>query len=652
MKKLAALTAAVLIAQSALADESYVEPGTVRLSHEVTLENVLHRANSGWRVQNGPDEKTYTKDASANNPWKSEWGQSLMTEVATRVTPDIFGRVLFEAQGDYADRFWRPNNYEHHIDEVDRNLFLRQAEFRVDRDEWFVRGFKGVAHGGWTDQGDFFGLYPASSPDDDYLGNSGLFSIYPSNFKQDLFLNISDRHAPRGFEGGLRLWGLDFGAAVGNELAWGYNKAGYGRVSAPLGTTKLTFVYKDEDVPYSIVPDDDERNRAYALSWRAPFEQGHLLEAGVKYQPFRLNRAYQTAEEVNAGSGIQGSSWRISNKKTKKEDALAERVRYEHHTDIADRPVVLSGDLLHAGLVAGNKDQLDLRVSGDVASALRASVQYTYRRPLEGPIPFLYEGTINNMGNIVANPRGPDAPFTVDWNNREAVFLTTTFVFDPTPANSMFIYDPDRLELWNVNPRENAPFSIAVQHRMSDYRTTTDRLYYYDAGGNIVYEPAGHTGAWPSHHPLNDFRVMFMGRPSKNSWTLAFAGGESPAISSLAYSLDTRVNKPITHYYSVEGKLDLWPFVLWAHYGSGVWGPESYQRFFGESFDELFGGGLSYKITVNTTVDVSYLAARQNDNSFVAPDLGAYDEIRTMFSHRFGFLFQLNDAARPGYRAR
>ncbi len=636
----------------AAADESYVEPGTFRLSHEVVVENILHRVQPGWGVQNGPDEKTYSKDPNANNPWKAEWGESLLTEAATRITPDIFGRVLFELQGDYADRFWRPNNYEHHIDDADRHAFLRQAEFRIDKDEWFLRGFKGVGHGGWEAQGDFFSLYPQSNPEEDYMGSSGSFGIYPDNFKQDVFLNISDRHAPRGFEGGFHLFGLDFGAAVGNELAWGYDKGGYGRVSAPLGTTKLTFVYKDEDVPYALPPDEDERNRAYALSWRAPFEKGHLFEAGVKYQPFRLNEPYQSAEEVDAGSGIQGSSTKISNKTTSESDAFAERLRYEHHADIADKLVVFTGDVTHAGVVAGNKDQLDLRVAGDITSALRGSIQYTYRKPLEGPIPFLYEGTQNNMGNIVANPRGPDAPFTVDWNNREAVFLTTTFVFDPTPGSTLFVYNPDALQMWNVNPRENSPFSMAFQYQMSDYRTTTDRLYYYDTGGNIVYEPAGHTGAWATDHPLNEFRVMFLGRPSKTGWTLAFAGGESPAISSLAYSEDTSVNKPISHYYSIEGKLDIWPFTFWGHYGSGVWGPESYQRFFGESFDELFGGGLSYKITVNTTVDVSYLAARQNDNLFVAPDLGAYDEIRTMFSHRFGFLFQLNDSARPGYQAR
>jgi hypothetical protein len=91
---------------------------------------------------------------------------------------------------------------------------------------------------------------------------------------------------------------------------------------------------------------------------------------------------------------------------------------------------------------------------------------------------------------------------------------------------------------------------------------------------------------------------------------------------------------------------------VWTHYGYGLWGPEVYQREFGESFDRLWGLGASYHFNVNTTWDVSYLSARQSDDLFVAPDLGSYDEIRTMFSHRFGFQFQFQDAARAGYRAR
>ncbi len=636
------------------ADDSYVEPGSLRLSHEIVIENVMHRLDSGWRATNNNLDKTYTKDGSGNPPWKSEWGESLLTEAATRITPDIFGRVLFEMQGDYADRFWRPNNIEHDIDNKDRYVFLRQAEARVDKDEWFVHGFQGVGHNDWYDKGDFFHLYPASYPDDDYLGRSGAFGIYPDPFKQDNFLNISKRHAPRGVEGGVNAFGMDFGAALGNELNFGYNEAAYGRVSAPIGSTRLTFVYKNEDVPYmkAVDPDNNERDRAYALSWRAPFEAGHVFEAGVKYRPFRVGQNYLMANDVSAGSGLQGSSTEITEGKTGTKDAFAERIRYEHHASLKDRVVVLSADVTHAGLVAGNKNEIDLSAATDIVPVFRGILDYTYRKPLEGPIPLLYEGTPANMGAIAANPRSPESPFTVDWDNREAVFLTATFIFDPTPGTSMLKYNPSSLQMWNVNSEENAPFNVAFQYKMSDYRTATDRLTYIDAEGNYVFEPAGHEGAWATDHPISAYSLMLLGHPHRWSWMLGISGGQMLAYQSLAYTTDTSVNKPITDFYSIEAKLERWPYTLWAHYGYGVWGPENYQAQFGEAFDRLWGLGLSYKITVNTTVDVSYLAARQDDNLFVAPDLGSYDEIRTLFSHRFGFQFQFVEAARSGYQAR
>jgi hypothetical protein len=122
---------------------------------------------------------------------------------------------------------------------------------------------------------------------------------------------------------------------------------------------------------------------------------------------------------------------------------------------------------------------------------------------------------------------------------------------------------------------------------------------------------------------------------------LGFAGGQSPATSGLAYSNDTTANKPISDYFSVEGRLELEPVAIWSHYGTGVWGPEvNLHPFFGLSIDRLWGVGVSYNITTNTTWDIGYLGVRQDDNLFVAPTLGSYDEIRTVFSHRFGFQLQ------------
>jgi hypothetical protein len=572
--------------------------------------------------------------------------------VATRITPDIFGRVLFEAQGEYADRFWRPVNVESDEKQNDHPVFLRQAEANVDKDRWYLHAFSGVGHSNWQAHGDFFGLYPESFPDDDYLGSSSLFGLYPVNWRQDFYLNISGRHVPRGAELGGNAEGIDAAAAYGDELSWGYRKSGYGRATFPIRDTKLSFVYKDENVPYDVI-DPDARDRAYALSWAIPSDEGHRLDFGVKYEPFRVDETYQVARAVPAGEGAGGSSTALEERRTNKKDAFAERIRLERHQTVGNRVFVGVADLQHAGVIAGNKDELGLDLGTDVTPLIRGTLQYTYRRPVEGAVPLLYEGRPDNIGAIVASPRGPESPFTVDWNNREAVFVVATLAFDPTPGTNMFLYDPTKLASWNVNPKENAEVAFAVQYRASDYKGTTDRQWYFDQNGDVQWEPAAHTGAWASDGFLHEFRVLSFGKSGATSWTLGIGGGQALAFSGLAYSTSTASNKPITDYYSIEGRLEHTPIAVWAHYGSGMWGPErNTHPFFGFAFDKIFGGGITYNLTTNTSIDLNYLGVREHDNMFIAPDLGSYDEIRTVFSHRFGFLFQFQESARPGYQAR
>src|SRR5690349_14159178 len=103
----------------AAAAEPYLEPGSLRLSHALTLEGIFHTPSNGFRVDDSGLNKIFTQDDNRKKNWKAEWGESLLTEVATRVTPDMFGRVLFEAQGEYADRYWRPNNIEHYTKQQD-----------------------------------------------------------------------------------------------------------------------------------------------------------------------------------------------------------------------------------------------------------------------------------------------------------------------------------------------------------------------------------------------------------------------------------------------------------------------------------------------------------------------------------------------------
>ena len=634
------------------AETSYLEPGTFRLSHELILESLLHNTVGGFRETDTSLNKTYAKTGDGKGPATAHFGESLLTEAAARFSPGIFTRVLFELQGGYADRYWRPINEEHRLDDQGRHAVVRQAEAKIDEDEWYLHGFYGVGHDSWEAQGDFFGLYPASYPDDDYLRHSGSFGIYPDTYKQDLFLNISGRHAPQGFEAGGTLLGVDGAVAYGDELAWGLKPSEYARASTPIGLGKITGVMKDEQLPASLDLRGEENHvRSGALSYDVTTEEGNRWQAGVLFSPYRAGENYVVAHKTAAGQGVEGSSWDIGTRKSRDADGLAERIRMERHADIFSREWTLMVDLLHAAVLAGNKDQVDFRIGTDLLPTLRGSIHYTYRRPVQGPVPLLREGSIANPGAIVSQPRGPESPFVVDWSNREAVFVVTTIAFDPTPGTSQLIYDPEVLQAWNLNKGENAPIAFALQHRMSDYRTSMDRQAYYNDKGDIVFDPPSRIGAWATNGFIHEGRVLVHGHTRPMNWLLGVAFGQQLAISNVAYSNDSTVNKPITEYYSIEGRLVRDPLAVWGHYGTGVWGPEPFQHFFGETFDRLWGLGVTWSITSNTTVDVSYLAARQDDNLFLAPDLGSYDEYRMLFSHRFGFLFLFEEAARPGYRA-
>ena len=654
-KPFAVLAAAVFCLSPLYSQDEapYVEPGSLRMTHSLVFDGVLHALRPGYRVTTDELNKLYSVEGSDERPWKAEFGQSLLSEVAARWERGVSARAVLETQGEYADRFWRPININHFDKREDNEVRFREAEGRLDGERGFLHLFSGVDHGSWVDQGDFFGLYPASAGERDYLGSSGFFGVYPDRWRENQYLNISKNPIPRGGVLGTTLFGADVGAAYGDELAWGYRESFYGRVGHPVGPGTLTFVYKDEDVPFSVDESEDERNRAYALSYLWPFEDGGKIQAGVRYNPFRVGDDYLVARDVAGGTGLQGSSHSISRKTSKKEDALAARLRAEHYAALFNRLWFAALDLTREEILAGNRQEAALELATDLTSAVRGHVEVSYRRPIEGPIPFLFEGTPDNIGAVVANPRGPESPFWVNWSNREAAFVTATLWFDPTPDTPMFRYDPKRLDRWNFGPEENAPLTVGFQYRMRDYKTTTDRQYYFDENGSVVWEPAGHSGAWATDHPLHEVRVLTRGRWERTEWMFGVAGGQSPAVLGLAYDQTASESKPLTEYIGFEARFDRFPWGVWGHYGSGVWGPEeNIHPNFGFTFDRLWGVGVSYSITRNTTWDVNYLAARQDDDLFTPPDLGSYDEIRTMLVHRFGFLFQFRNPSRPGYQSR
>jgi len=307
----------------------YLEPGNLRLSHTLSLEGVFHAPQDGTRVVNDGRNKEFVKDPNANNAWTSDWGTNLLTEVAARFNKEISGRVLFDAQGSYADRFWRPLNANHDLDQTNNILLLRQAEAKIDEEKWFLHGFSGVSHDGWGNKGDIFAFYPGIYPERDYLGSSGYFGVYPKNWNQDQYLNISGNRVPTGGELGGTMGATEASVAYGKELTWGFNNSAYGRVRQDLGTSQLNFFFKNEDVPYSFNPADNERKEAYSLTWTKPSEDALTIETGVIYQPFRLGQTYDVAREAEGGAGVQGSSWNLGTKTVDHEDAWGGKIKLD-----------------------------------------------------------------------------------------------------------------------------------------------------------------------------------------------------------------------------------------------------------------------------------------------------------------------------------
>ncbi len=637
------------------AEETYLEPGSLRLSHTVSLEGVFHASAYNEEIISDGVDKSFVPNGRGNSAWKSEWGQSLLSEVATQLNRDIFARALFNVQGEYADRFWRPINYDHFESNRDNHVYLREMEGKIDKDSWYLHGFSGVKHDGWIDKGDMFEFYNGVYPERDYLGSSGFLGVYPAGWQSNQYMNISKRRIPQGAELGGAWNNFDAAVAYGSELEWGYRHNVVGRVSGAFGTGKVSFLYRDADIPYPLLddPENEKRLKAYQLTYARPSEEGWAVNVGALYQPYRLDDSYLSSKDVEGGSGLLGSSHSISTKTVEQADALGAKLILDGALNLGDRAVKTRINLERTGVVAGNKEEAGIRLGSDFGSYVQGFVNYVYRRPVEGPMPFLYEGTPDNILAVAANPRGPESPFFVDWLNREASFLTTTINFDLTPGTNFYLYDPTSISLWNKNPEEDASLVFSLQHRMSDYKTTTDRQYYIDRTGRYHWEPASHSGAWASNHPLHEVRFLGHGNQKSWKWTLGVAGGQSPAISGIAYSTSTASNKPVTEYISFEAKIETARFAYWGHYGTGVWGPEeNLDPFFGFTYDRIFGLGVSYNISGQTTWDVSYLGTRQEDDLFRPSQLGSFDEIRTVLSHRFGFLFLFEQPSRQGTEGR
>ena len=380
-------------------------------------------------------------------------------------------------------------------------------------------------------------------------------------------------------------------------------------------------MYRNENIPFGFESTDERR---WTLSYNASYPFSDRIEghAGLLYQPFRLDRVYQ---DVNGNN-------QISQDTSKTSDAFGFTARVEDHPS---QWVDLAGlGYTYLGPVAGDKQQVDLDASRTVLTDWNLSGAYIYRQPVIGPVPLIYEGTSSDPGALLAEPRGPDDPFRVDWDNREAHILSLTLVYNPSPGTPFFKYQRNVLEDWNLNPDVTSPWTGVLQYRLTYYPTDTDRLYYYDEEHNLIFDPTYHTGALATTYPFSSATGML--RWTHDHWHVTgdLSGGEALAGAAIAYTPATNFYKPSTVYMAGGLTVDNGVVKAFFRYSQDVWAPYDYATQLGWTYHKIYQAGLSYIFLKNAEVGFRYTGTRMTDE-FIGSDIAAFNEYTFFLSYHF-----------------
>ena len=341
-----------------------------------------------------------------------------------------------------------------------------------------------------------------------------------------------------------------------------------------------------------------------------------------------------------------GSTFDIQQKRTLQRDAFGGTWRVE------DKPARYLDEVglgyTYLGAVAGNRQQVDVDGGKTVLPGWMLSAAYMYRQPIVGPEPLLYEGTVANPGAILTAPRGPDDPFSVQWDNRKAHIGSLTLVFNPDPATPMFKFQKNVLEDWNINPAIKTRWVAALQARVAQYPTNTDRLYSYDENHNLIYDPVGYTdnGALASAYPL--YSGTGLVRWTQDNWRVTgdLSAGQSFPGDAVAYTSATNFYKPSTIYVSGGLSVADGPVKVFFRYGQDVWGPLDYQASFGWTYHRIYQAGISADFLKNAQVGFRYIGTRMTDE-FLGSDMAAFNEYQVYLSYHFGLQGNWNEKFAP-----
>lgn len=623
---------------------------SLRIDGNLTFDLWAHQLQPGWGIYSDKLSKLYNHDLVSEDTWHYFGGQTLNMDFSYRPSKNWTMMLGILAIGTYADRFYIPINDEHRLDYNNSKIKWTRGEIAYKGDRFQASLNGGIGHYHWENEGDMFQLYPEQ------------FDVY--NYRR-----ISGRQTPRGLD--LKYAG-DFGKLElvhGAEEVWGDHTSTYGKYNWRWGYFNNAFIFKNARISWGEKP--KEHLNAYELTTKIDMIEPVPIDLGILYQPFRLGREYLYIEESgsnnlytvpNSTYTINTGSRLVKSGTTETSDALGYKTRVGFRFIPGIEEVSLG--YAHLGAVAGNKNEYSGGIKKELNVFTNLDFTGIYQKPIYGPLPYLYEGTAADPGPGVIRPRARNDAFWVTMENRQAHIYKLTLNFDPTPSSWLYLWQPNILEEWNMNPKEDATFALAFQYLARKYPTTTDRWYYRTRDDDILWEGESDptkefwdyrpNGKWPTTEWLHSFNTMvrLIPAPSYKFW-VNLKWGQDVATSALAYTLKTDENKPITNFFLGTIWLDKKPYKASATYGKDIWGWEEWHQRFGGTDDRLYKFSLSRTwenapfVSTDSTLGIEYVGIREKDDLYVYPELGSFDEWRLFFNLHFGSLVVFQEEEKP-----
>lgn len=620
----------------------YLDVSDISIRTELLLEGIFNKTDDRWYTvpagvnnyfrYNSADRSLYNKD------WKDRWGQTLFFDVAFRPTEWFSAQFGLEFIGDYASRYWMTVNNPHRMfndSEIFPKFSWNTAKVEVHNDWAKLAYNRNQAHYNWQYEGDMFNIYQAHSD--------------PYND-----LRVTGRTVPE-------WWQLNMKGQAGDiELQYGepivdYKEGFYLKYKEIFGSN-FNFFYADHVIPYG---KEGERMRTAEVSTDFNIS-GSTLQLGAMYRPFRINEEYDYVDsEVPAGQGTNGSKYVIKQDKTTMADAFGGSAKLSVPKSLWFDMV--TAKITYQGLSAGNKQQIDAGVQQALSESLTGALNYMYRKPLLRAVP----ATASSYGPDLTTARGFSQPFWVwwrnpstGWDNRETDEFVFTFTYDPTPDTWFYLYEPNTIEEWNLNPQEDSLVTFASQIKLTRYLGGTDKQIYRNENDEIVWENfSGNPvyGAFPSDRYLGSFYFLTRMFFEDVEVLYDFEVGEDVATLSAPYTHQEAFLKEITGYFKTNLGVNVAPYKFKIGYAKDAWGPEDWNKNFGATYDELYYAQISRDFSKCMTLGIDYVAGRKTDTVVLKNidgdldsrnELGSFDEVRIFARFVFDALFKFGNNER------